>query len=44
MAASCKQLIMIKEVKWEKPNLPLLKLNTDGSALNNPEKIEEEEL
>ena len=39
MVASCKQDILIKEVKWEKSNLPLLKLNTDGCALNNPGKI-----
>lgn len=38
--ASCNHEIMIKEVKWEKPNQPFLKLNTNGSALDNHGKIE----
>ncbi|XP_015075597.1 uncharacterized protein LOC107019727 [Solanum pennellii] len=39
MVASCKHEIMVKEVKWEKPHQPFLKLKTDGSALDNPGKI-----
>lgn len=30
---------MIKEVKWEKPNLPFLNLKNYWSALYNPRKI-----
>ncbi|XP_069145589.1 uncharacterized protein [Solanum lycopersicum] len=36
MVTSYKHAIMVKEVTWEKPQQPFLKLNTDGSALNNP--------
>ncbi|KAG5613683.1 hypothetical protein H5410_013507 [Solanum commersonii] len=32
---------MVRVVKWEKPSQPLLKLNTDGSALKNPERLVE---
>ncbi|XP_015077570.1 uncharacterized protein LOC107021424 [Solanum pennellii] len=39
MVASYKHAIMVKEVTWEKPQQPFLKLNTDGSALHNPGKI-----
>ncbi|XP_015064594.1 uncharacterized protein LOC107009770 [Solanum pennellii] len=39
MVASYKHAIMVKEVTWEKPQQPFLKLNTVGSALNNPGKI-----
>ncbi|WMV46072.1 hypothetical protein MTR67_039457 [Solanum verrucosum] len=35
----CKQDIRIWQISWEKPPQNILKLNTDGSALNNPGKI-----
>ncbi|KAH0655537.1 hypothetical protein KY285_030419 [Solanum tuberosum] len=39
MVEKCRQENMVRIVKWEKPSQPLLKLNTDGSALSNPGKI-----
>ncbi|WMV30190.1 hypothetical protein MTR67_023575 [Solanum verrucosum] len=35
----CKQDIRIWQISWEKPPQNILKLNTDGSAHNNPGKI-----
>ncbi|WMV13671.1 hypothetical protein MTR67_007056 [Solanum verrucosum] len=35
----CSQDIRIITVSWQSPPSPLLKLNTDGSALHNPGKI-----
>ncbi|KAH0695796.1 hypothetical protein KY289_013278 [Solanum tuberosum] len=35
----CKQDIRIWQISWRKPPQNILKLNTDGSALNNPGKI-----
>lgn len=39
MVASYKHAIMVKEVTWEKPQQPFLKLNIDGNSLSNPGKI-----
>ncbi|KAH0702354.1 hypothetical protein KY290_017641 [Solanum tuberosum] len=39
MVEKCRQETMVRIVKWEKPCQPLLKLNTDGSALSNPGQI-----
>ncbi|XP_015168633.1 uncharacterized protein [Solanum tuberosum] len=36
---NCKHEMKIREVKWERPPDSIYKLNTDGSALNNPGKI-----
>ncbi|WMV45635.1 hypothetical protein MTR67_039020 [Solanum verrucosum] len=39
MVENCRQETMLRIVKWKKPSQPLLKLNTDGSALSNPGNI-----
>ncbi|XP_055803454.1 uncharacterized protein LOC129872506 [Solanum dulcamara] len=36
---NCKHDIKVTQVKWLKPASNIVKLNTDGSAIGNPEKI-----